>query len=136
MSLASTGQEMVRGTVREKLVKPRSPKDSLRLDTLRAIRMPSFWPTYTRKAVSSLGGMLPSVSLSLSFSETHWPSMAAFSRPFPFCSLLEKKFPLKVLWYHPAHVLTRKWWALPTKLLFYGYSSASPQVLQLALAWL
>lgn len=33
---------MVRGTVREKLVKPRSPKDSLRLDTLRAIRMPSF----------------------------------------------------------------------------------------------
>ena len=68
---------MVRGTEREKLVKPRSPKDSLRLDTLRAISMPSFRPTYIRKAVSSLGGMLPSISLSLSFSETHWPSMAA-----------------------------------------------------------
>ena len=26
-------QEMVRGTVREKLVKPRSPKDSLRIDS-------------------------------------------------------------------------------------------------------
>ena len=33
LSLGNRDQEMVRGTVREKLVKPRSPTDSLRIDS-------------------------------------------------------------------------------------------------------